>query len=215
VRQEPTPSTPADVRAAESDDEADAADTEVIDLAVVAQRTELPKWLAGAKLSTPESFPVDRWRLQDESARGLLLMREGEMAGQLRVGDVLGMQGGHDTNAWHVGVVRWIKSPEPRRVEMGVERLAPKVTPVAVRSAASDAASVGRYTQALLLPAMPVLQRPATLLIPRGLYEVSRDLQLVAGSGLLRSVRVLKLLERTASFDLIVFAEVQARGEER
>jgi hypothetical protein len=211
ARQEPTP---APARAAASDEEAEAADTEVIDLAVVAQRTELPKWLAGAKLSTPESFPVDRWRLQDESARGLLLTREGEMAGQVRVGDVLGMQGGHDTSAWHIGVIRWIKSPEPRRVEMGVERLAPKVTPVAVRSA-SASAPAARYTQALLLPAMPVLQRPATLLISRGLYEVSRDLQLIVGNDLARPVRVLKLLERTASFDLIVFAEVQTRIEGR
>ncbi len=202
---------PAGARSSGSDDEADATDTEVIDLAVVAQRTELPKWLAGAKLSTPESFPVDRWRLQDESARGLLLMREGEMAGQVRVGDVLGMQGGHDTRAWHIGVIRWIKSPEPRRVEMGVERLAPKVTPVAVRAAASASVPAARYMQALLLPAMPVLQRPATLLIPRGLYEASRNLQLAAGSDVPRPVRVLKLLERTASFDLIVFAEVQSR----
>ncbi len=214
VSQEPT-TEPAAPQAAAGDNKADTADTEVIDLAVIAQKTELPKWLAGAKLSTPESFPVDRWRLQDESARGLLLMREGEMAGQVRVGDVLGMQGGHDTSAWHIGVIRWIKSPEPRRVEMGVERLAPKVTPVAVRSAASASAPRARYTQALLLPAMPVLQRPATLLIPRGLYEASRNLQLVTGSELPRAVRVLKLLERTASFDLIVFAEVQGRLESR
>jgi hypothetical protein len=211
VRQEPT-SAPATTRPAAGAEKTDTADTEVIDVALLASKAELPKWLSGTKLPTPESFPVDRWRLQDESARGLLLMREGEMAGSVRVGDVLGMQGGHDTSAWHIGVIRWIKSPEPRRVEMGVERLAPKVTPVAVRSA--DAATpTARYMQALLLPAMPVLQRPATLLIPRGLYDAGRDLELAVGGEAPRAVRVLKLLERTASFDLIVFAEVQARAE--
>lgn len=193
----------------------DGAATDMTDAAVAVAKTELPKWLVGAKLPTPESFPVDRWRLQDESARGLLLLREGEVAGQVRVGDVLGMQGGHDTSAWHIGVIRWIKSPEPKRVEMGVERLAPKVTPVAVRFAASASGSATRYSQALLLPAMPVLQRPATLLIARGLYEAGRNLQLVVGSEPPRVLRVLKLLERTASFDLIVFAEVQMRLEGR
>ena len=209
--QEPT-KVPVAAHSAAGDENADSADTEVIDVALLATRTELPKWLSAAKLTTPESFPVDRWRLQDESARGLLLAREGEMAGQVRVGDVLGMQSGRDTSAWHVGVIRWIKSPEPRQVDMGVERLAPKVTPVAVRSAGA-ARLTARYTQALLLPAMPVLQRPATLLIPRGLYDASHDLELVVGTEAPRTVRILKLLERTASFDLVVFAEVQARAE--
>jgi hypothetical protein len=211
VRQEPT-KVPAAADPAAGDESTDSADAEVIDVALLATRTELPKWLSAAKLTTPESFPVDRWRLQDESARGLLLAREGDMAGQVRVGDVLGMQGGHDTSAWHIGVIRWIKSPEPRQVEMGVERLAPKVTPVAVRST-SVARPTGRYTQALLLPAMPVLQRPATLLIPRGLYDASHELELVVGTEAPRAVRILKLLERTASFDLVVFAEAQARAE--
>jgi hypothetical protein len=211
VRQEPT-KVPAAVDPAAGDENADSADSEVIDVALLATRAELPRWLSAAKLTTPESFPVDRWRLQDESARGLLLAREGDLAGQVRVGDVLGMQGGHDTSAWHIGVIRWIKSPEPRQVEMGVERLAPKVTPVAVRSS-GVARPTGRYTQALLLPAMPVLQRPATLLIPRGLYDASHELELVVGTEAPRAVRILKLLERTASFDLVVFAQAQARAE--
>ena len=171
----------------------------------------LPKWLAETKLPTPESYPVDRWRLQDESARGLLLLREGEMLGQLRVGDVLGMQSARDPANWHVGVIRWIKSPQPRRLEMGVERLAPKVNPVALRVSVSAGRST-LYVQGLLLPAMPVLQRPAALLVPRGLYEAGRTLELVEANGLRRTVRPLKLLERTAAFDLLVFVDSPSRN---
>lgn len=174
-------------------------------------RPGLPKWLAETKLPTPESYPVDRWRLQDESARGLLLLREGEMFGQLRVGDVLGMQSGGDPGNWHAGVIRWIKSPQPRRVEMGVERLAPKVSPVALRVSASAGRSTP-YVQGLLLPAMPVMQRPAALLAPRGLYEAGRTLEMVVGNSPSRTVRPLKLLERTATFDLIVFADTHSRN---
>lgn len=168
----------------------------------------LPRWLADAKLATPEAYPVDRWQLRDESARGLLLAREGEVAIQLRVGDVLGMQGTNG-GGWHAGVIRWIKSPEAKRVEMGVERLAPKVTPVAVCPA--DSLATRRYAQGLLLPAMPVLQRPTTLLVPRGIYEPTRDLELTMDDGSRRLVRVLRLLERTASFDQIVFADRNQR----
>ena len=59
---------PAGARSSGSDDEADATDTEVIDLAVVAQRTELPKWLAGAKLSTViTSYSIHYTKLYDLS----------------------------------------------------------------------------------------------------------------------------------------------------
>ncbi|MFQ6021207.1 MAG: hypothetical protein ACE5NW_00635 [Acidiferrobacterales bacterium] len=169
----------------------------------------VPRWLAEAKLSTPEVCPVDRWQLRDESARGLLLSREGEVGAHVRVGDVIGIQGANDTDVWHVGVVRWIKSPASGRVEMGVERIAPELKPAAVKPV-SDAGR--RYTQALLLPAMPVLQRPPTLLAARGMYEPGCDLYLAESDGIARVVRPLKLLERTASFDQFVFAEVS--GEE-
>ncbi len=168
----------------------------------------LPHWLADTKLSTPEIFPVDRWQLRDESARGLLLAREGEVGSHVRVGDVIGIQGAYDTEVWHVGVIRWIKSPAPRQVEMGVERIAPELTPIAVKPV-SD--TNRRYSQALLLPAMPVLQRPATILAARGTYVPGHDLQLAEAGGATRVVRALKLLERTASFDQITFAEIDER----
>jgi hypothetical protein len=156
-----------------------------------------PRWLAQARVATPESFPVDRWQLRDESARGLQLSREGGAGVQVRIGDVLGIQSPHDAGVWRVGVVRWIKSPEAKRIDMGVERLAPAMTPAAVKPVSSGRAAVGRYTQALLLPAIPALRRPPTLL--------------VTGQEPARIVRPSKLLERTASFDQIAFVEVGAR----
>lgn len=168
----------------------------------------LPTWLADAKLATPDAYPVDRWQLRDESASGLLLAHEGEVAMQLRVGDVLGMQGVNG-GGWHAGVIRWIKSPEARRIEMGVERLAPRLMPVAV--CPSDSLATKRYVQGLLLPAMPVLQRPTTLLVPRGIYEPARDLELTMEDGSRRVVRALRLLERTASFDQVIFADRNQR----
>lgn len=170
-----------------------------------------PRWLAQAGVATPESFPVDRWQLRDESARGLQLSREGSASVQVRIGDVLGIQSPHDAGVWRVGVVRWIKSPEVKRIDMGVERLAPTMTPAAVKPVSSGRAAVGRYTQALLLPAIPALRRPPTLLVARGVYEPNCDLHLVMSQEPARTVRPSKLLERTASFDQVAFVEVDAR----
>lgn len=168
-----------------------------------------PGWLSEARVGVPDMFPVDRWHLRDESARGLLLVREGDVGAQVRVGDLLGIQDSSDGSVWRVGVIRWIKSPDTDHVEMGVERLAPSVTPVAVKPASHNKPGTGRrYTQALLLPAMPVLQRPATLIVARGVYEPGRSLHLAVDGEEPRIVRPVKLLERTASFDQILFTAV-------
>ncbi len=187
---------------------------EAVAVAADAQASKMPappSWLSEAKLAVPDAFPVDRWQLRDESARGLLLAREGEVGAHVRVGDLLGIQASNDGGTWRAGVVRWIKSPDSNQVEMGVERLAPNVTPVAVKPAANHMPGTGRrYTQALLLPAMPVLQRPATLILTRGVYEPGRSLHLVVGDEKPKIVRLLKLLERTASFDQIIFTKVDS-----
>ncbi|MFQ5995792.1 MAG: hypothetical protein ACE5K1_11945 [Acidiferrobacterales bacterium] len=167
----------------------------------------IPRWLNQTAITAPETYLVDRWQLRDESARGLLLSRDGDQAMHVRVGDLLGVQGPSDGGVWRVGVIRWVKSPEAKRVEMGIERLAPEITPVAVRPVPTEGSGL-RYTQALLLPAMPVLQRPETLLVGRGVYEPDRSLYIVTGDAPPRVVRPLKLLERSASFDQIVFTEV-------
>ena len=187
---------------------------EPLTAAADAQASKVPalsSWLPEAKLAVPDAFPVDRWQLRDESARGLLLAREGEVGAHVRVGDLLGIQTFNDDGTWRAGVVRWIKSPDSNQVEMGIERLAPNVNPVAVKPAANHMPGTGRrYTQALLLPAMPILQRPATLILTRGVYEPGRSLHLVVGDEKPKIVRPLKLLERTASFDQIVFTEVDS-----
>jgi len=168
-----------------------------------------PRWLAQGRVPTPDSFPVDRWQLRDESARGLQLSRQGSASVQVRIGDVLGVQSPNDAGVWRVGVIRWIKSPEVKRIDVGVERLAPAMTPAAVKPVSSGRVPVGRYTQALLLPAIPALRRPQSLLVARGVYEPNCDLHLVTGPGPARVVRPSKLLERTASFDQIAFVEVE------
>jgi hypothetical protein len=111
-----------------------------------------------------------------------------------------------EVGRWSAGVVRWMKSPHADDLEMGVELLAFGAAPVAV--APVRPAGEREYQPALLLPAVEVLHRPATLLVPRGAFSLGADLLLVeAGKGA-RTVRLLKRLEHSNIFESIVFADV-------
>lgn len=153
--------------------------------------------------AAPTSFRVDRWHVRDAGPHGMLLARYGEMAMSARVGDVLGLQevsGGQ----WNPAVVRWLKSPESQSLELGVELLAAKAAPVAVRGSSEDA----DYVEALLLPATTTPRRPATLLAPRGMFAARGNLFLLEPGRPPRPIRPVKLIERTISYERFVFADV-------
>jgi hypothetical protein len=160
-----------------------------------------------------EVFRVDCWRVRDEGAGGLSLRREGLLGTSARVGDVLGLEDPL-TGVWRIGVARWLRSSGPQSVEMGVEMLSPHAEAVAVKPASSDpkAQRETRFTQALLLPAIAALRKPATLLVPRGTFQPGQDLCLVSEHREPQRVRPLTLVERTGSFEHLVFVEMAARS---
>ncbi len=158
--------------------------------------------------SADEMYRTVAWRIRDESAAGLSLVHQGGGA-VVRVGDLLGIHD-PDSNAWRVGVARWLKSPVAGELEMGVEMLAPEAIPAAVRLV-GDGISDAHYVQALRLAATPVLHQPATLLLERGMASPGRDLYLLDDTDpeAPRRVRIMKLIERTGSFEQSVFVDVR------
>lgn len=153
-----------------------------------------------------EAFRVDRWQIKDAAPKGLQLVRFGGSHTYVRVGDAIGIQQLDEIGRWSVGVVRWMKSPEASSLEMGVELLASGVKPVAI--APVRGTGTGDYQPALLLPAIEALKRPATLLLPRGVYAPGSSLLLAEESQAIRTVRLLQRLEYTNVFELLVFADV-------
>lgn len=155
--------------------------------------------------ASSEMFRVDsRWQVHNESAGGLSLARTGDVGLHMRVGDALGIHN-PDANQWRIGVVRWVKSPDTQRVEVGVEMLAPSAHPLAVRALGTGQSS---YSQALLLPPIEALHQPATIVVQSGAYQAGQEIEMAEAELPARRVCVLNVVERTASFTQIVFADV-------
>lgn len=159
-----------------------------------------------ARAVPEENFRIERWQIRDESAAGLSLLHLGEEDIAVRVGDLLGILN-EESEIWRVGIARWLKNPEMATLEMGVEMLAPMAHPASVRPVVDDARSTPSYAQALLLPAVEALRQPPSLIIARGVYQPGQDLWLADGQGRPRRVHPLNVIERSAAFEQITFAE--------
>jgi len=172
------------------------------------QDTEITLELANSPLdkSSHQTFVSSNWLIINESAGGMALVKDPKTDAHVRVGEIIGLRP-EGNEAWNIGVVRWVSSENPNHLQLGAQMLAPTATPVRVRPVI---ASVGTLFQpALLLPEIPALKQPTTLLALRGSYQPQREFMLEGVDGP-QNVRATRLLEQTASFDLFEFTQPQA-----
>jgi len=159
-----------------------------------------------AALPEPRDAPVsrDRWRVRDASPQGMAIACHGGVQTSMRVGELIGVRYATDHARWQPAVVRWLKTPEPGSVEAGLELLAADMTAAAARFADGQRDVT---CPVLRLPANDVVPRPATLLLPRGAVPVGAELELLEEDAAPRRVRLLRLIERTGSFEQMVYGE--------
>jgi len=148
------------------------------------------------------TFNCARWMVLNESAGGVALAKDPGSYGKIKVGDVIGVEAA-DTDAWGVGVVRWMRSAAQGRVEVGAQLLAPDAEAVALKPVIASANAL--FQPALLLPEIPLLKQAARIIASRGSFQPMREFE-VRSQGLVHRVRADKLIEQTDSVDLFTFS---------
>lgn len=158
------------------------------------------------RVTTPDSFRVDRWQVRDVSPEGLLLAQDGEPGVKLRVGDALGIQRTNAVGHWNIGIVRWFRAQGARGIEAGVELIAPDVAPALLQTVAEN--EISEPIPVLSLPAVEAAHRPASLLAPRGMLQIGKDFFLAEKDRSPRRMRILDMIERTGAVEQVVVGNV-------
>ncbi|MCE5180801.1 MAG: hypothetical protein LLG15_03280 [Betaproteobacteria bacterium] len=154
--------------------------------------------------TTKESqFISGKWLIVNESAGGLALRGIFKVLPQIRPGEIIGLKM-EGSDRWHVGAVRWVKSDKARHLEIGAQLLAPKAMPTAIKPSICGPAD--EFTPALLLPEAPLLRQPETLVARHGTFGAQRELLLKFDDNTTETIRAVKLVEQTASFDRFEFS---------
>lgn len=176
---------------------------ESIEAMIEEQQTEITLELANSPLdkTSQQTFVSHNWLIINESAGGLALAKDPNTNAQIRVGEIVGLKP-KDSEFWNVGVVRWVSSKNPMHLQLGAQMLAPTAEAVFVRPVIGQAGD--NFQRALLLPEIPALKQPVTLVCQRGCFAPKREFILERGSAQ-TPVRASKLLEQTATFELFEF----------
>ena len=86
---------------------------------------------------------------------------------------------------------------------MGLELLAPKAIPVAIRAIQKRGGSTG-YSRGLLLPSLPAIDKPAMMITPRLPFEAHQKLN-VQRQGIASTGLLMDPVQKTESFNQFTF----------
>ncbi len=122
----------------------------------------------------PEQQP-ETWMILNEGARGYCLQTIGQTASRVQVGELIGVRRStrESTWKWGVGVIRWLRNNPAEGLMLGIEMLTPDAAAIGLRAVTN---AKHDYQRTLMLPELPAMNQPTSLITPSVPYRVGQQL---------------------------------------
>ncbi len=149
------------------------------------------------------NYSTETWGVIDESRGAFRLLRPANSPRGVAIGKLVGMKIGKES-AFYLGVIREIVEEPENNIVVTVSMLPGKPEPAAVRSGDLRTRGSLTYVQGFRLPAMDALKIPETLIVPSGLAQRGRGIDLFQhGHGNSKQVTLYDFVERGLDFDRV------------
>lgn len=146
--------------------------------------------------------PADSWDVVNQSAAGYRLMRRA--AGQRVLHKQLIAIRPPESERYLLAQAHWLMQERAQTLVAGVEILPGLPEAISVRTTGSDAGvNSERFVVAFLLPDMPAMSSVTSLIIPSGMYQSGRVVEMHTTT--LWRVRLTGLLQRGSDFERVTY----------
>jgi cyclic-di-GMP-binding protein len=150
---------------------------------------------------------LEEWRIEDESALGIKIMRRPSSSQGARYTHAqliaLRPQG---SKQFLLGHVRWLLQAESNDLFLGIRVLPGLPAAIGVRPSSSGT-NKDKFVPALSLTAVPEFQAPPTLILPAGWYRPNRLIDVFIES--VTQVRLVEFLDRGSDFERLTYETVR------
>jgi hypothetical protein len=153
------------------------------------------------RVAVEASYPCYDTDIIDTSPSGYCVRWVTPLPGHLQTGELLAIREREDAR-WCIAVSRWIRQSDEETL-MGIELLAPRAIPIAVRMLQKRGNNTD-YHRAVLLPALDAIGQPAMLITPRLPYNESQKVQL-RRHGIQATGQLMRRVRMTESFTQFTF----------
>jgi cyclic-di-GMP-binding protein len=152
--------------------------------------------------SVAQGFALENWRLENDSAQGLRMVRTAAEPGKRYSHGQLVSVRPVDSKNFMLGQIRWLMTADNGDMHAGVRLLPGLPAETAVRATGLNAIDA-QYVQALSLTAVPALDAPPSLVLPSGWFKPKRVIEVYVDSAV--RVRLADLIERGSDFERVTY----------
>lgn len=135
--------------------------------------------------------------LVNTSPGGYCVQWQGAIPGNVQAGELLGIRE-EASQPWNIGVIRWIRQMQQTGTQFGIELLAPSAKPCGVQLV-QKTGERSEFLRGLLLPELPSIGQPTTLITPRLPFQTNHKVILNKG-GRETKVQLTRRVSATSSF---------------
>lgn len=150
---------------------------------------------------SPAQAQFDNWIIMNESASGYCLEYTDHDNTRAQVGEVVAVRRRISNFSWKwgIGAIRWMKFNSKRELQLGIEMLNPDAAAIGLRTAIKTGEKLADYQRTLLLPEIPAINKPATLITSPVPWRVGNKLILnILGKDV--RVELTQLVQNTGLF---------------
>jgi hypothetical protein len=151
---------------------------------------------------------LENWQIEDESIRGARLLREGNVGVRLGPGQLIAVRP-TNANAFMVGTVSWVKVTQTGQLHTGVRYLPGLPQAIAMKATGVNLTVSDKYVATLLLPAVPALKAPASLIAPRDWFKPGRVVEIIQADKKRLLLKMELSIEKGSDYERISFTEIQ------
>jgi hypothetical protein len=163
-------------------------------------------------LATLPPLATHQTRATDTSPLGFRLAWPEGLPPSAQIGEIVALRE-RSSDQWRVGVVRWIGGDRNGAAITGIELLAPTAIPISARVVRTRGGTTG-FAKALLLPAIPSQNRPATMITPRLPFQPMQKIQIQRGR-MQSNVHLGQCLGQTENYNQFAFRMLGSYLENR
>ncbi len=157
-----------------------------------------------------ERYPVFKVQMADASPSGYCLEWTGEIHGDIRAGDIVGLKE-EEHKDWVIAVIRWLSRLDNAKTLIGLELLSPRAVACGARVHQKGGEKLPPM-RVLLLPEMKLVGQPQTLLTPRTGFK-ERQKVTIGNSTQASSIQLLRHIASTGSFSQFEFRYIKELGD--
>ena len=149
-------------------------------------------------------YPLEDWVIRNESATGAGLIRNSESGERLRCRQLVALRP-DNAQYFTLGAIAWSQVNLSGKLQLGIKYLPGRPEPVRIHILSINPSTSKIVAPAFVLPALPQLKIPASLIVPRDWFVPKRMLELNYPDGKSQAVQLGISVERGMDYERVSF----------